>query len=331
MGLADRKKGIDASLNINEIKEWRQQQIAVVSTNHKKLNEFHDEVYKETVQLAIDEMQSEKGTAPAPFAFFLMGSAGRFEQSVWSDQDHGIIFDGGENCQPYFLALGEKITNALYSVGYELCDGKVMSLNPKWCRSIRSWEIQVTDWLNEADWQSLRHFSTFFDSRVLIGDVDYLSPLKNRAFQIMEQNLTLYQRLMDNVGFMKKGIGVFGQLLPEPHGEMAGSIRLKQQCFYPYVNSLRLLALKNKMTVPSTLSRFDELPKSYSSIKKYKADFMRLLDFRLHFRKEASNYSEVHLLPLSILTKQDKKELKNLMKQGYSLFSETNELLENKT
>ena len=314
--------------NYQEIKQWRNQQIKLVSANHRQLNLLHDEVLRLTIQMAMEKVKGERGNTPAPFAFFLMGSAGRFEQSVWSDQDHGIIFDGSEDSQAYFLALGTEIMDGLTEAGYELCDGKVMASNPLWCRSIDQWERQISSWLEEASWQSLRHFSTFFDSRVLVGEEDYLHQIKETAFSTLESHPFLHKRLLENVGFVKKGIGFFGQLLPEQHGEQTGSVQLKPTTFFPYINALRLLALKEKITAPSTLARFDRLPASYASIKQFEPDFDRLLQFRLASRKNATSYQEVHVIPLDSLTRQEKHELKQLMKKGYNLFDKTKKLIE---
>ncbi|MDL4841191.1 DUF294 nucleotidyltransferase-like domain-containing protein [Aquibacillus rhizosphaerae] len=312
----------------DEIQQFRHQQMTKVSNNHERLNHFHDQIIDNTVKIAMDKVEGEWGIPPAPFAFFLMGSAGRFEQSVWSDQDHGIIFDGSDDCQAYFLRLGSEITNGLTKVGYELCDGNVMASNSIWCQSIERWEIQVERWLLEAKWDSLRHFLTFFDSRVLIGETTFLDQLKNTAFSILQEKPHLYIRLVENVSFVKKGIGAFGQLLPELKGEHSGSIQLKQTTFFPYVNALRLLALKDKIVKPSTLSRFGELSDNYPFIKRYEEDFKRLLDFRLYFRRDAKSYEEVHHIPVSALTKGEKQELKEFMKKGYKLFSETKTIVE---
>ncbi|WP_407271550.1 DUF294 nucleotidyltransferase-like domain-containing protein [Radiobacillus sp. PE A8.2] len=311
-----------------DIKKWRHQEMRAVSTNHQQLNEFHDEIMKATVQIAIKKVQSERGEPPAPFVFFLMGSAGRFEQSVWSDQDHGIIFNGDDYCEPYFLALGKEITEGLAAVDYELCDGKVMALNPRWCQSLDKWETQITEWLQEASWESLRHFCTFFDSRVFIGDEKYLDDLKDLAFNTIEANPKLNIRFVENVEFIKKGIGVLGQLLPELHGTESGSIQLKQTTFYPYVNALRLLALKNQVYTAPTLLRFRELKKRYEWIEEYETFFERLLEFRLHFRRDADDYDAVHLLPLELLNKDEKQELKKMMKKGYKLLSEVKSTIE---
>ncbi|MBB6454465.1 CBS domain-containing protein [Salirhabdus euzebyi] len=315
--------------NYTDISHWRQESIKHVSTNHYNLNTLHDEVIRKTVEVAMKKVQREWGSSPAPFAFFLMGSAGRFEQSVWSDQDHGIIFDGNADCEEYFLKLGSEIAVALEMVGYETCEGKVMASNPLWCQSIADWKQQISDWLEEASWTSLRHFSTFIDSRVLVGDNNFINEIKKLAFTIINNEPRLYLRLVENVDFIKKGVGVLGQLLPESSGEQSGKIQLKQTTFFPYVNSLRLLALKESVTDSSTIARFNKIKEKYPSIYSFEKYFIQLLQFRLNFQQDVRSYQQVHLIPLDKLTKQNKKELKLLMKKGYDLFSDTKKIIEN--
>ncbi|WP_258000443.1 DUF294 nucleotidyltransferase-like domain-containing protein [Bacillus sp. Marseille-P3661] len=311
-----------------ELKLWRQQQINEVCNHPELLNQFHDKLIKETVQAAIKKNESEWGPIPARFAFFMMGSAGRYEQSVWSDQDHGIIFDGSEVLKDYFLTLGSEITRALYEVGYDLCDGNVMASNPLWCHSLTVWEQQILRWLNEESWESLRCFLTFFDSRVLIGEEWFLLKLKDVGFSKLDNNPHLYSRLLANVSHIRKAIGFFGQLLPDGHGEDVGSLNLKDQVFFPFVNAVRLLALKEKITEPSTLARIQLLPECYNQIKGYYDEFSELLQYRLYFQRFSTSYEKVHLLNLKKLTKQQKQELKRIMKNGYKLFSETKVIIE---
>jgi len=310
-----------------EIRQWRNEHIHEVWGHSIALNEFHDNLIKTTVQIAIEKVESELGPAPAHFAFFIMGSGGRSEQSIWSDQDHGIIFDGKEEYKSYFLYLGKEISDGLYFVGYEYCDGKVMSSNPKWCHSMDAWQKQIDDWLNKASWETLRYFSTFFDSRVLFGEADFLKKLKKLAFLTLKNAPYLYTRLLENMSHMKKGIGILGQLLPDSSGKEAGSINMKTAIFFPYVNSLRLLALKEEIIAPSTLTRFQQLPDSYINIKKYQSSFERLLYLRLYYKKHSKSYEDVHFLNIDSLTKAEKQELKHIMKNGYKLFAETKDII----
>lgn len=310
-----------------KIRQWRDEHIHEVCEDSKALNDFHDKLIKTTVQKAIEKVESELGPAPAHFAFFIMGSGGRSEQSIWSDQDHGIIFDGKDEFKSYFLYLGNEISDGLHVVGYEYCDGKVMSSNPKWCNSMDGWKKQIGDWLNEASWETLRYFSTFFDSRVLLGEAGFLKKLKELAFHKLKNEPYLYIRLLENISHMKKGIGILGQLLPDSYGKEAGSMNMKAVIFFPYVNSLRLLALKEEITAPSTLTRFQLLPDSYMNIKKYQSSFERLLYLRLYYKKYSKSYDDVHFLNIDSLTKSEKQELKRIMKNGYKLFAETKDII----
>ncbi len=313
-----------------QFKAWREITIKTVTDDHQKLNEFHDQLMQGIIQIALAKIESEWGKPPAHFAFFVMGSAARMEQSVWSDQDHGIVYDGSNKFQDYFLRVGKEITKGLSIVGYEQCDGNVMAANPRWCKSITEWEQQILHWLEEESWESLRYFSTFFDSRVLYGNEAFLNQLKNVAFSRLDKNPHLYRRLYENVGFVKKGIGIFGQLLLEEKGHAAGTINLKNTIFFPYVNSLRLLALLEKIPYPSTIDRFQLLPEEYETIKEYQADFLKLLNYRSHFQKNAVSYKKVHLLQVKLLSATEKNHLKEILKNGHKLFKETKKIIDNR-
>lgn len=311
-----------------ELKQWREMTMKTASNTHQDLNKFHDNLMRRTVQLALEKMISEWGNPPARFDFFVMGSAARFEQSIWSDQDHGIIFEGSDELQPYFLKLGSEIAHAFSIVGYDLCDGNVMASNTMWCQSVTSWKQQLLLWLEEESLKSLRYFSTFFDSRVIIGNNNNLHILKETAFSKLDDYPILYTRLLENVEHLNKGIGPFGQLLIKSNGAQAGTLNIKETVLFPYVNSLRLLALKEKITQPSTFSRFKYLPASYHTIKGYESDFINLLKYRLAFQKNADSYKTVHLVKVENLTKREKSELKRIMNNGYKLFSKTKVILE---
>ncbi|MDQ0255104.1 CBS domain-containing protein [Evansella vedderi] len=314
--------------SFEQLRQYRQQQIVKVSTSHQLLNEFHDELMKGIVHTALKKVESEWGPPPAHFAFFLMGSAGRFEQTIWSDQDHGIIYDGLEEHQDYYLQLGTKITEGLSLCGYELCEGNVMSSNPLWCKSLKKWEEQLIQWLEKATWNSIRNYSIFFDSRVLVGDKSLLLKLKELSFSQIDKSPHLITRFKQNIGNVKKAIGLFGQFLPKQYGEKAGTIHLKETIFFPYVNALRLIAIQEQMTKSSTLSRFHQLPEKFSTLKIYEKDFINLLNNRLCLLLDCKNYDEVHFIKISNLTTKEKHELKRIAKNGYRLYEETKALID---
>ncbi|QGH33019.1 hypothetical protein GI584_02670 [Gracilibacillus salitolerans] len=314
-------------MSYEDIRKWREQHIHE-QIDHEQLNNFHDDLMLKTVQLAMEKVKEEQGEVPAPFAFFLMGSASRREQSIWSDQDHGIIFDGPKQHQTYFQKLGTEIVDGMELVGYERCEGKVMASESRWTKSVEGWKQQITNWLDEESWQSLRHFSTFFDSRVLLGEERLLADVKQVTFSYIQSHPKIINRLVDNVGFIRKGVGVFGQILPEQSGKRTGQINIKTTALFPFVNALRLLVLCNQVMKTPTIERFAALKTKYSFLTEYQILFESLLAFKFQFTKDAVEYEEVHYIPLKKLSKKDKQELKEYMKKGAELFERTKNTIE---
>jgi len=303
------------------LRTWRNEQIEKVKDNHFSLNQFHDELISKVVSLSVEKIESEQGIPPARFAFFVTGSAGRFEQSIWSDQDHGIIFEGKNEHEhlTYFLALGDEIVKGLNVCGYEECDGKVMANNPLWCRSTSSWQRQVSNWLENDSWENLRNTSIFIDSRVLIGDKELLEERKRTIFDIIDRKPLLLERMADNIENRKKGVGWFGQLLPVQKGPNKGMLDFKLIVLFPFVNAMRLLSYAEKITESSTLSRFQQLSDYELNLAHYEQSFCKALEFRLEKVDPSHSYEEIHFIDVEQLTKTERQRMKKWMKEGSSL------------
>jgi CBS domain-containing protein len=118
------------------IKQWKDEFVYSFSTS-EEVNTFHDTILKKVYNKAYQIISYQHGKPPCHFSWFVVGSAGRFEQGFISDQDHGIVYEKDHHeAAQYFLLLGKELSNGLYAVGYPYCDGKVMGSNPVWCKSI---------------------------------------------------------------------------------------------------------------------------------------------------------------------------------------------------
>lgn len=313
-----------------EIRRFRDDQIIWVSRNHLKLNQLHDEIIHRVITVSVKEIEERYGPLPCPFTFFMMGSAGRFEQSVWSDQDHGIIYQQqGTEINDYFLSLGKEISHGMQLAGYEYCDGAVMASNPLWCKSLSEWRRQLANWSIDSNWQSIRQLLIFIDGRSLYGEASFLETLKIEVYQTIK-NENLLKKVLDNTLHLKKGIGVLGQILVETHGPHSGSLNIKEKALFPYVNAIRLLAIKGNIFETSTLSRLKKLPEiELPTIKKelYKQLFLKLLNLRLSLSKP-DNYENSHYLPVASLSKKQKEEVKEILKNGAALYRYVRNLVE---
>jgi PAS domain S-box-containing protein len=220
-----------------------------------------DAITCRVINLALDKY----GQAPCNFAFMAMGSVGRGEQTLKTDQDNAIVFLGDEKeHQPYFLKLAGFINDKLDYIGYESCDGGVMASNPKWCASLESWKDKFTKWAQTPDIQNLLDSKIFFDFRYVYGDSALIARLREHLnsqthrnpvfFYNWSQSIIRYKPQME-----KDTIDLKMVLFP-----ITGYLRIKAHFFnLPQTNSLeRLDQLKEVDKL--TDERVNEIEKMYA-------------------------------------------------------------------
>nr|WP_245204125.1 DUF294 nucleotidyltransferase-like domain-containing protein [Ammoniphilus resinae] len=299
---------------------WKESKISSCLSNAFLLNQLHDSVMNKVFEVA--SVRLNKGNPPCSYSWFVTGSSGRYEQGLISDQDHGIIFEiASPKNEEYFLELGKEISDGLDVVGYPYCQGNVMSSNPLWCQSFEQWRAQLFVWMEKNSWDTIRNLQIFYDARHLHGTDRYVDELKSFIYTYQKKHPMLLKRFMENVMHIKRSVGPFGQIIVEEHGEHQGSINLKYAVFLPYVNAIRILAIKEGLTETSTLARIDQLSqiKTYSEmLQSVKSNFQKLLDYRLSLT-HIQSYKDTHFLNMKNLDSQGKKEIKRILKDGKKL------------
>jgi PAS domain S-box-containing protein len=153
-----------------------------------------DSIIKRTLELTINEI----GAAPVEFSFICLGSEGRKEETLFTDQDNAIIYEDvpGEKenfINEYFNKLGEKVCNSLNYIGYSFCKGNIMAKNPHWCKPINVWENYFADWIATPEPQNLLDATIFFDFRNIYGEESFTERLRTTVSNLVkERSLFLY-------------------------------------------------------------------------------------------------------------------------------------------
>lgn len=303
------------------IKKWKDEHIHKYESDTLALNKFHDDMMKSASQIALFHLEKNVGPPPCEFTWFITGSGGRYEQGIISDQDHGLVYEeDSETARKYFKKLGDELSMGLHLIGYPYCEGNVMSSNPLWCKSLEGWKNQLVQWMDEKSWESIRFLQIFYDCRSLIGQSKFINELKKTIIDYQDHKLL--QRFMDNIQHIKNSVGPLGQIYVEHSGQYEGCIDLKKAAFLPYVNAIRLLAIKEGITETSTLGRIELLSKFDAYRKEmlyYKKNFEKLLQYRILLFTNAKAYDDVHYLNIKKMSKEEKRDIKKILRDGKKL------------
>ena len=223
-------------------------------------------VFSDKVNVRIIEMAIEKeGPAPYDFCFVAMGSQGRLEQTLCTDQDNGIILnDNSENngvAISYFRRLGERIANDLNSVGYKYCKGNIMASNPQWIKSLKEWKVQFSSWISNSDPQSIMEVDIFFDFRTIYGNSSLSDELRDHLNRVVDRKAVFFYHLSQEVTRFKPPVGLFGKILGVHDTPDTNRVDIKK-LLMPIISFARLYALRALITETNTLMRLKGLRNS---------------------------------------------------------------------
>lgn len=152
----------------------------VAATSLARLvSHLNDSLTRKVISLTERRLSGELDGLPA-WCWLALGSEGREEQTVATDQDNAIIFDGdGPTDRHRFIRLAEEINRGLAEVGFPLCKGGVMAMNEKWCRSAQEWRDCLDTWMRSPLPEALLDANIFFDFRGLYGDLSLPEALRS--------------------------------------------------------------------------------------------------------------------------------------------------------
>lgn len=198
---------------------------------------------------------------PAGFAFLVLGSEGRGEQTLATDQDNAIVY--ADDLAPGEVQRIEEFSQALIdgllAIGVPPCPGGIMARNAEWRRSLADWERRIAGWMATPTPDNILACSTFLDLRTVFGDPAFERTLKARIYRQSADNALFLLRMVEGGLRFAPPLGWFGRVKGESGGEHAGDLEIKKAGIFAITDGIKALALQAQALDGSTAQRLDAL------------------------------------------------------------------------
>lgn len=240
--------------------------------------------------------------------FVTLGSAGRGEQVLPTDQDNALILrDGFEHTE--LAAHCRRLSDVLIQIGYPACPGEVMVRNPAWVMSQSAFRARVLGWVRARDNESVMNLAIFIDAAPTGGDAALLGGVRSALDDwLASGGDAFFATFASAIVAFSPPLRWFSRLHLETSPGRSGLFDLKKGGVFPLVHGVRSLALEKRVTRGGTLARIERLRESGAldppSCRNVTAAFEHLCGLRLSAGLEAlargeaaTNYLRPDTLP----------------------------------
>jgi len=193
------------------------------------------------------------------WSWLAFGSEGRYEQTISTDQDNGLIFESAavspDAIRGRLLPFAQAVNNALDVCGFPLCRGNIMAGNPHWCLSREEWRDRFNQWVANTDPQALLSAVIFFDFRSLHGDGELVQELRDHLTALTSGNSRFQRQLAAYALENKPPLGLISDFVTDDDDGVAGTIDLKKSGARLFTDAARVMALAAGTSHTNTVQR----------------------------------------------------------------------------
>jgi len=188
---------------------------------------------------------------------FVMGSEGRGEQLLKTDQDNGLVLRDGYEAPPDLADICNRFSQALAGFGYPECPGHIMVNNPDWRHGASDFSQLARQWLILPDGDNLMKLAIFMDAHAVCGDAHLLDEVALALSKLATDNDAMLSRFASAIDAFGSGSGWWNRLLGLTDKD--NQLNIKKEGIFPLVHGVRSLALANRITKTGTTARITAL------------------------------------------------------------------------
>ncbi|MGD6959212.1 DUF294 nucleotidyltransferase-like domain-containing protein [Rossellomorea aquimaris] len=287
-----------------------------------------DRIYQRILRQVQEELYQEGRECPCSYAFYVMGSAGRKEQFMLTDQDHFLVYEThSSDSVEYFHLLVERVVVALEKAGLSLCDGGMMANQRTWTGSMVSWQERLREWSVHSSEETLLKVQNFLSYRFLFGDVALHSTFEDAIKEQLRSARILLVRLAQVE--KSKQVPVLHSSIRSILGMDRKTVSIKKDILFPFHHALQILNAAHGNTSGSTREKLDFLKEKRSISSDYAEELSEAFEefMKLYIElKRKGKGDTVHFSSLSTRKKENLyksvktiREFQQMMLSHYSL------------
>lgn len=282
-------------------------------------SELKGALMQRAIELSLRKMEEEP---PVLFSWLSLGSQGREEQLLYTDQDNALIYENvpkeqAETVKTYFLKLANRINKRLHKIGYDYCPADMMASNPLYCLTEQGWREKFDSWIKNPSPDSVLLSNIFFDYRIVYGDTSLVERLSTHIYEQLGTSSVFYRFMAKDTLKNPPPVSFFRNFLVESDGAHKDEFDIKNRAMAPLIGGARVLTLYHKLrNVHNTATRFERLailePNNKELFESCAYAFKALLKFRV--KQGLYNHTSGRFIDLGTLSKSERLKLKRCFK-----------------
>lgn len=250
----------------------------------------------------------------------VMGSEGREEQVLKTDQDNALILRDGFS-YPDLARITEQFTETLLELGYPRCPGEIMVSNPYWTKSVTGFKEELFNWIVHPNRDSFLQFAIFCDARAVAGDENLLRHVKDRMYRLLGDHQAFFSQFAKSTVAFETPLGFFTNFILEKHRD---ELDLKKGGIFPIVHGVRSLALEYRLPQTNTIERIAALGQRNLFDAGFSAELIEAFTYLSTLRAEAGlEKAEQGMSQDNYLNPKDLNKLKReLLRDSFKVVNE---------
>jgi len=274
--------------NLNEITSEIFLTTSSVKELHYRCTYYRDKINLKVIDLTKKAMLRTTGKPKNTFAWLRMGSSGREEQTLITDQDNLLVYKNKDD-KAYYRDFAERMVDNLDVVGFSKCKGGIMPVNDKWFGTLAEWRSKLHTYIVDSD--NLVDLIVLTDAKYSGGNYPLAQAFINESHKVIKMYHASFKAIAQATVLMPIAITIFKNFKTEKRGEYKDMLNIKFQGWLPLIMLTLLFSLENDVWETNTISRIkclenmkrfdfkmgDDLIESYVTLTSFK--IRRQIDF----------------------------------------------------